>query len=401
MFKILDPEQDRGPVQLDVVDKLGAADMIKLAGEVHRRAHARARRFRQALPEQQPIAIHEFLYPLVQGYDSVALKADVELGGTDQKFNLLVGRELQKHYRAGAAVHPHHAAAGRARRRQQDVQVARQLRRHHRERRSEMFGKLMSISDELMWRYIELLVVRVAGDDQPTGSKRSRRGAIRATSRSRFAQEIVARFHDRAAAETALADFEARFRQGGSARRTCRSSRDRLPASGDPLVPGPQAGGLPPSTSEAMRMIEQGGVKLDGEKVSDKALKLPPAATYVVQVGKRKFAQGARPDGKRRGLLGGPQQRCFDTKYPEKCMTDGLPDPYNAPFAGNGRRITASLFKNSNSRCVWVLRVLGRCAAMVGYRPLVLERVRMAPVGRSFDMKCSRVSNFFGIALSE
>ena len=178
---ILDRGPNEGGLQFALVrgDECRGAHRDRRAP--HGGAHARARRFRQALSGKQPIAIHEFLYPLVQGYDSVALKADVELGGTDQKFNLLVGRQLQESYGQEPQVRHHDAAARRPRRRQQDVEVARQLRRHQRARRTSMFGKLMSISDELMWRYFELLSFRPLAEIAALRTSRRRQAAIRAT----------------------------------------------------------------------------------------------------------------------------------------------------------------------------------------------------------------------------
>jgi tyrosyl-tRNA synthetase len=236
----------------------------------------------------QPIAIHEFLYPLIQGYDSVAMKADVELGGTDQKFNLLVGRELQKQYGQEAqivltmpilegldGVQKMSKSLGNY------IGIA--------EPPSEMFGKLMSVSDTLMWRYIELLsfepLSTVQGWKQDVEGGRNPRDI-----KVMFAQEVIARFHDRAAAEKALADFDARFRQGAIPDDIAEVTLQGCGA-GLPVTQLLKQAGLVASTSEAMRQIEGGGVRLDGEKVSDKGLVVAPGSTVVAQVGKRKFAR--------------------------------------------------------------------------------------------------------------
>jgi tyrosyl-tRNA synthetase len=288
VFKILKPEQTEVVFNSTWMNKLDAAAMIRLAA-THTVARMLERDdFSKRYKGNQPIAIHEFLYPLLQGYDSVELKADLELGGTDQKFNLLMGRELQKHFGQSPqciltmpllegldGVNKMSKSLGNY------VGIA--------ESPQEIFGKLMSASDELMWKYIDLLsfepmeTIRQWKMDVENGSNPR-------NIKVRFAQEIVARFHSAQAAELALADFEARFRQG--------VIPEDMPAI---RMPG-QEGGIPvaqmlkqanlvASTSEALRLIEQGGVRLDGEKVGDKGLKLPSGVTVVAQVGKRKFAR--------------------------------------------------------------------------------------------------------------
>ena len=288
VFKILDAGRTEIAFNSTWMDKLSSAEMIKLAAKYNVARMLERDDFGKRYRSGQSIAIHEFLYPLVQGYDSVALRSDLELGGTDQKFNLLVGRELQKDYGQSAqciltmpllegldGVNKMSKSLGNY------VGIA--------ESPEQIFGKLMSISDDLMWRYIELLsfeslaTIRKWKQDVETG--RNPRD-IKVT----FAQEIVARFHNPAAAQKALADFEARFKQG-------EIPEDLVEI---PLATGAEPillyqvlkqAGLTASTSEAMRMIEQGGVRVDGQKVSDKALKLPPGGPYVLQVGKRKFAK--------------------------------------------------------------------------------------------------------------
>jgi tyrosyl-tRNA synthetase len=288
VFKILDRSRTEVVFNSTWMDKMSAVDMIKLAA-THTVARMLERDdFSKRYRGNQPIAIHEFMYPLVQGYDSVALKADIELGGTDQKFNLLMGRELQKHHGQPAqciltmpllegldGVNKMSKSLGNY------VGIQ--------EEPNEIFGKLMSISDELMWRYIELLSF------EPLETIRGWREAVKAGRNPRdikvgFAQEIVARFHGSGAATAALADFEARFR------------RDEIPADmpevmlkadGDGLQIAAvlKQAGLTPSTSDALRMLAQGGVKMDGEKVTDKSVKLARGASVVLQVGKRKFAR--------------------------------------------------------------------------------------------------------------
>lgn len=288
VFRILRSEQTEVVFNSAWMDKLNAVDLIKLAA-THTVARMLERDdFGKRYQSNRPIAIHEFLYPLIQGYDSVALHADIELGGTDQKFNLLMGRELQKHFGQASqcvitmpllegldGVNKMSKSAGNY------IGIT--------ESPGNMFGKLMSVSDELMWRYIELLsfeplrVVRQWQHD--VGNGRNPRDI-----KVLFAQEIVTRFHSRQDAEAALADFESRFRRGGIP--------DDLPENilqagkeGLPIAQLLKQAGLTASTTEALRMIEQGGVKLNGEKVSDKTFRLPCGQKAVVQVGKRKFAR--------------------------------------------------------------------------------------------------------------
>jgi tyrosyl-tRNA synthetase len=287
VFKILDPERTEVAFNSTWFASMSAADMIKLAAR-HTVARMLERddfgkRYRGGLP----IAIHEFLYPLVQGYDSVALRSDIELGGTDQKFNLLVGRELQKDFGQPAQcilTMPLLEGIGGG------DKMSKSLGNYVgiNEPPEQIFGKLMSISDELMWRYIELLSFEpmsvVEKWKQEVAAGRNPRDI-----KVGFAQEIVARFHSRAAAERALVDFEARFKQGEIPEDI---PEHRIEV--DAPVPLPQIlkrVSLTASTSEAMRMIDQGGVRLDGEKVSDKNLTLSAGQVVVLQVGKRKFAR--------------------------------------------------------------------------------------------------------------
>jgi tyrosyl-tRNA synthetase len=284
IFKILDPEKTLVMFNSSWMGEMKASDLVALAAK-HTVARMLERDdFNKRYTGGQPIAIHEFLYPLIQGYDSVAMKADMELGGTDQKFNLLVGRELQKHYgQAPQVVLTMPILEGLDGVQKMSKSLNNYIGIH--EPPNEMFGKLMSISDDLMWRYIELLsfesiaTVEVWKTDVVAG--RNPRD-IKVT----FAQEIVTRFHDRAAAEKALADFEARFKQG--------ALPDEMPevtVSPGGIAQVLKQAGLTASTSEAMRMIDQGGVKVNGEKVSDKGLTLSAGQKLVIQVGKRKFAR--------------------------------------------------------------------------------------------------------------
>ncbi|HEX5337051.1 MAG TPA: tyrosine--tRNA ligase [Gallionella sp.] len=287
VFKILNPAQTEVVFNSTWMNKLDASGMIRLAA-THTVARMLERDdFNKRYRGNQPIAIHEFLYPLLQGYDSVELKADLELGGTDQKFNLLMGRELQKHYgHAPQCILTMPLLEGLDGVNKMSKSLGNYVGIN--EPSSEIFGKLMSVSDDLMWRYIELLSFA------PLETVRQWKLEVEAGRNPRdvkvlFAQELVARFHSRDAADRALADFELRSKGGVP---------DDIP---DVLVSASGAGiliaqalkqaGLVPSTSEALRMIEQGGVRLDGEKVSDKGLLLSAGASVVAQVGKRKFAK--------------------------------------------------------------------------------------------------------------
>ena len=289
VFKILDEGETEVVFNSRWMDALTAADLIKLAA-THTVARMLERDdFGKRYRSNQPIAIHEFLYPLVQGYDSVALKADMELGGTDQKFNLLMGRELQKHYGQKPQViltMPLLEGLDGVNKMSKSLNNYVGIN----EAPGEIFGKLMSVSDSLMWRYIELLSFA------PLATVRGWREAVEQGRNPRdikvgFAQEIVERFHGRAAAEAALADFEARFRGGAAPADMPEVAIGAAAADGVAIAQVLKQAQLTSSTSEALRMIEQGGVKLDGEKVTDKGLTLKRGDRAVVQVGKRKFAR--------------------------------------------------------------------------------------------------------------
>jgi len=288
VFKILDAEKTEICFNSTWGDALGAAGMIKLAATSTVARMLERDDFGKRYKANQPIAIHEFLYPLMQGYDSVAMRADIELGGTDQKFNLLVGREMQKHYgQPPQCILTMPLLEGLDGVNKMSKSLGNYVGIN--EKPEDIFGKLMSISDELMWRYIELLsfesLATVEKWKQEVAGGRNPRDVKVA-----FAQEIVARFHDKAAAAHALADFEMRFRQG--------ALPEDLPEveiaaeeGGVPLTQALKQAHLTASTSEAIRMIEQGGVKLDGGRVSDRGIKLAKGTVAVVQVGKRKFAR--------------------------------------------------------------------------------------------------------------
>ncbi len=288
VFKILDPKKTEVCFNSTWMDKLSAADMIKLAA-THTVARMLERDdFGKRYKSNQPIAIHEFLYPLVQGYDSVAMRADMELGGTDQKFNLLMGRELQKHWgQPPQCVLTMPLLEGLDGVNKMSKSLGNYI--GITESSEQIFGKLMSISDKLMWRYIELLSFEsLAGIEK--WKKDVEAGRNPRDVKVNFAREVVARFHDRAAADKALADFEARFKQGEVPDNIPEVT---LPTGGEPILfyQVLKQAGLTASTSEAIRLIEQGGVKLNGEKISDKALKLAAGGPFVLQVGKRKFAK--------------------------------------------------------------------------------------------------------------
>ncbi len=288
VFKILDPVKTEVAFNSTWMDKLTSVDMIRLAAKYNVARMLERDDFGKRYKSGQSIAIHEFLYPLVQGYDSVALKSDLELGGTDQKFNLLVGRELQKDYgQPSQCILTMPLLEGLDGVNKMSKSLGNYI--GITESPEQIFGKLMSISDELMWRYLELLSFESLGTigkwkEEVAGGRNPRDIKVA------LAQEIVGRFHDRASAEKALADFEARFKQG----QVPEDMPEYILAAGGEAILFYQVlkqAGLTASTSEAMRMIDQGGVRLDGEKVSDKALKLTAGGPFVIQVGKRKFAR--------------------------------------------------------------------------------------------------------------
>lgn len=288
VFAILDPAKTEVRFNSEWMGTMSAADLIQLAAQ-HTVARMLERDdFTKRYQSNQPIAIHEFLYPLVQGYDSVALQADVELGGTDQKFNLLVGRELQKHYgQAPQTVITLPLLEGLDGVNKMSKSLGNYI--GIKDAPNEMFGKLMSISDELMWRYFDLLSFRSSAElaelKQQVEQGRNPRDV-----KFELAQEIVERFHDKAAADSALQDFLTRFQKGAMPEQMDEVS---LQADGEGLLIGQllRSAGLVASTSEALRMIQQGSVRCDGEKIEDTKLLINKGTTQVFQVGKRKFAR--------------------------------------------------------------------------------------------------------------
>ena len=288
IFKILDENKTRVEFNSTWMGDMDAAGLIKLAAR-HTVARMLERDdFNKRYKSGQSISIHEFLYPLVQGYDSVALKADVELGGTDQKFNLLVGRQLQQDY----GQEPQIVMTTPLLEGLDGVQkMSKSLDNYIgiTEAPGEMFGKIMSISDDLMWRYFEVLSFRslddigglktaVAGGKNPRDAK------------FELGVEIVARFHDDAAAEAAKQEFISRFQQGAMPDEIPEKSLDSQEGQLG-LAHLLKGADLVNSTSEAFRMIKQGAVKIDGERVEDRSLQIKAGSTHIYQVGKRKFAR--------------------------------------------------------------------------------------------------------------
>jgi tyrosyl-tRNA synthetase len=288
VFKILDANKTEILFNSRWSDELGAAGLIRLAATWTVARMLERDDFGKRYAARQPIAIHEFLYPLMQGYDSVAMKSDVELGGTDQKFNLLVGRELQKHYgQSSQCILTMPLLEGTDGRDKMSKSLGNYVGIS--EPPETIFGKLMSISDELMWRYVELLSfesIETIGNwkEEVAGGRNPREVKVL------FAREIVTRFHSAQAAERAQEDFEARHREGAMPEEmrevTLQTNGKQVP-----IAQLLKQAGLTPSTSEALRMIEQGGVRVNGEKLADKGLAAKQGETLVLQVGKRKFAR--------------------------------------------------------------------------------------------------------------
>src|SRR2546429_3179443 len=288
VFLILDRDKTEVAFNSKWLMALGADGMVKLAAKYTVARMLEREDFSKRYAAEQPIAIHEFLYPLAQGYDSVALQTDVELGGTDQKFNLLVGRELQRHF----GQEPQCILTLPLLEGLDGVNTMSKSLDNYvgiTEPPAEMFGKLMSISDALMGRYYELLSFRsieeIARLKEACATGRNPREA-----KVMLAQEIVARLHSREAAERALAEFDARFRQGALPENMPEFT---LHSAGAGLAVPQLAkqAGIVDSTSEALRLIAQRGLKVDGDVVVDKTMTIAPGRTVVVQAGKRKFAR--------------------------------------------------------------------------------------------------------------
>ena len=287
IFKILNPDKTKIVLNSDWMSPMNAAELVQLASK-HTVARMLERDdFSKRYSANQPIAIHEFLYPLIQGYDSVALKADVELGGTDQKFNLLVGRELQKHYgQVPQIVLTMPILEGLGGGQKMSKSLGNYVGID--EPANEMFGKLMSISDDLMWRYFELLSFRPLQDIKDM-EQQVNEGLNPRDVKFEFCKELVTRFHDAKAADQAQQVFIARFQQGAMPddipEVSLTSESGKLPIAN--LL---KEAGLVTSTSEAFRMIKQGAVKIDGERVEDKGLIVDKGSKCIYQVGKRRFA---------------------------------------------------------------------------------------------------------------
>ncbi len=289
IFRILDPDLTEVAFNSSWMGQMNATDLIQLASRYTVARMLERDDFQKRYTANQSIAIHEFLYPLVQGYDSVALSADVELGGTDQKFNLLVGRELQREYgQAPQVILTTPVLEGL-----DGVQkMSKSLGNYVgiREPANEMYGKLMSISDDLMWRYFELLSFRpmteIAALRDEVDAGRNPRDV-----KFQLADEIVERFHDAAAARQAHEEFVSRFQRGAMPSEMPEHTVTATEPDGQALVPLLKEIGLVPSTSEALRMLKQQAVRVDGERVEDRELKLPGDGEYVLQVGKRRFAR--------------------------------------------------------------------------------------------------------------
>ena len=288
VFKILDAEKTEVRFNSEWMNKLGADGLIRLAARQTVARMLERDDFKKRYQGGQPIAIHEFLYPLIQGWDSVELHADIEMGGTDQRFNLLMGRELQKEQ----GQTPQTVITVPLLEGLDGVQkMSKSLGNYIgiTDAPTDMFGKIMSISDDLMWRYFELLSFRSANELADLRT-RVTDGANPRDIKIELAKELIARFHDAAAAEGAHQDFIQRFQKN--------AIPDSMPELN--LTLGEAQRGianvlkeaeLVASTSEAMRMIKQGGVKIDGEKVTDTKLQCALGSTAVYQVGKRKFAR--------------------------------------------------------------------------------------------------------------
>ncbi|MSP27023.1 MAG: tyrosine--tRNA ligase [Methylococcales bacterium] len=288
IFKILDPAKTQVVFNSTWMNAMSSAELIQLAAKNTVARMLERDDFSKRYKSGQPIAIHEFLYPLIQGYDSVAMKADVELGGTDQKFNLLMGRQLQEVF----GQKPQVVITMPILEGLDGVQkMSKSLNNYIgiADAADEMFGKIMSISDVLMWRYFELLSFSPMTEIK-AWMKDCEQGANPRNYKVLLAQEIVERFHNKEAAAKALENFEARFQRGAMP-----DEMDEVTVKGEAtgctITHLLKEAGLTASTSEAIRMINQGAVKIDGEKVSDTKLLLAVGSNHVYQVGKRKFAR--------------------------------------------------------------------------------------------------------------
>ena len=288
VFKILDPVKTEICFNSEWGNALGSSGMIKLASRYTVARMLERDDFKKRYAGNESISIHEFLYPLMQGYDSVVMRADVELGGTDQKFNLLVGRELQKQDGQEpqvALTMPILEGLDGVRKMSKSLDNYVGID----EPANEMFGKLMSVSDELMWRYYELLSFRSL-DEVRRLRKEVQEGMNPRQAKVELALEIVARFHDGKAAKKAEAEFNARFRKGAM---PSEIEEKQVQADGDaiPVAVLLKKSGLVSSTADGIRMLKQGAVRIDSERVEDGALPVPVGSTHIFQVGKRRIAR--------------------------------------------------------------------------------------------------------------
>lgn len=292
IFKVLDPTKTQVRFNSEWMNKQSASDLIKLAA-THTVARMLERDdFHKRFSSGQPIAIHEFIYPLLQGYDSVVLRADIELGGTDQKFNLLMGRELQKHFgQPPQVVITMPLIEGLDGKQKMSKSLGNYIGID--EPSNEMFGKLMSISDELMWRYFDLLSLQTRQQINQW-RQATQEGMNPRDVKIQLATEIVQRFHGTVAAQKAQEDFAARFQQGQLPENlteiTLHLDKDAH-EKGMPLTLLLKNAGLVASTSEAIRSIQQGAVRIDGDRISDDKLIIKAKTSHVYQVGKRRFAK--------------------------------------------------------------------------------------------------------------
>lgn len=285
VFKILDPARTRIVFNSEWLSQLGAEGMIRLASQSTVARMLERDDFKKRYTDNQPIAIHEFLYPLLQGYDSVALDADVELGGTDQKFNLLMGRELQKSAgKKAQAVIMMPLLVGLDGVKKMSKSAGNYIGIS--EAPSEMFGKIMSVSDELMWHYYDLLSFRPLAELKQFRAEVTN-GANPRDYKVLLAKEIIARFHSEADAEAAHQDFIQRFQKNAMP-----DEMAEVTLAGPLLIANLlKDAGLVETTSEALRMIKQGAVRIDGQAIGDQRLEVPSGSCSVYQVGKRKFAR--------------------------------------------------------------------------------------------------------------
>lgn len=288
VFKVLDPDKTQVMFNSEWMNKMGPADLIRLAS-THTVARMLERDdFHKRYTSGQAIAIHEFLYPLLQGYDSVAMKADIELGGTDQKFNLLMGRELQKYFgQKPQVVMTLPLLPGLDGLKKMSKSLGNYIGID--EKPADIFGKVMSLSDETMWLYFELISFRTLAEIKGFREEVNN-GANPRDIKFRLGEELVERFYNREEARLAREHFVAQF-QKGEMPEDMPEIVLQVESSGLPIANLIKLAGLTESTSDAFRMLEQGAVRLDGERINDRGLMLQAGQTFVLQVGKRRFAR--------------------------------------------------------------------------------------------------------------